>query len=432
MADGREMANLGTENTYKYLGIQQTYEIKQKENKNAAETELIRRVKKIIGSQLSAENKITAINTWAIPTFSYTSGILDWSKTDLERLDRRIRTTFTQNGMLHPNSAIERLYLPRTEGGRGLSSLQHICLKEERKIRDYFRENNLPVHQWISAQFTETHNEQDAGEDPPAKLRQSWKTKALHGRFYTSLHQPDVDIKNSNTYLVQGYLFPQTEGTVLAIQDQVVPTRTYVKHILKQQVESTKCRMCNVAEETIQHLSSGCSTIAGTKYLSRHDNMGKVVHQLLCLQKQLVQHFTPHHIYKPQTIVENEQHKIYWDLAVTTDRGVEHNRPDMVVWDNKKKTVIIIDFAVPQDNNLAKSYAEKISKYEALAQQMKDMWRLKAVTIMPLIMSVNGLVHRKTTQHLNELDLPHNTITWMQKAVILGTVSIVRKIIYPH
>lgn len=104
----------------------------------------------------------------------------------------------------------------------------------------------------------------------------------------------------------------------------------------------------------------------------------------------------------------------------------------MVLWDKQNKTATIIDFAVPLDHNLAKSYAEKISKYEALSQQMKDMWRLRRVTIMPLVISANGLVHRKTIQHLKELNLPLNTITWMQKAVILGTVNIIRKIIYPH
>lgn len=69
--------------------------------------------------------------------------------------------------------------------------------------------------------------------------------------------------------------------------------------------------MCNNAEETVQHLSSGCTTIAGTKYLSRQNNMGKVVHQLICIQKELIPHFTPHHVYTPQTLQENDQFKVY-------------------------------------------------------------------------------------------------------------------------
>lgn len=156
------------------------------------------------------------------------------------------------------------------------------------------------------------------------------------------------------------------------------------------------------------------------------------MHQLICLQKELIPSFTPHHVYTPQTIQENDQFKVYWDLTIITDRGVEHNRPDMVIFDKANKKAIIIDFAVPLDQNLAKSYAEKITKYEILAQQIKDMWKLKKAIVMPLIISANGLVHKKTTQHLRELELPQNTTMWMQKAVILGTVSIIRKMLYPY
>ncbi|XP_044745048.1 uncharacterized protein LOC123306912 [Coccinella septempunctata] len=437
LRDGNEIISLSTEERYKYLGIQETFEIKQRENKEQARTELIRRTRLVLRSQLSAKNKIMAINIWAIPAFTYTAGILSWPKTDLQQMDRKIRTTMTQFGLLHPNSAIERLYLPRREGGRGLSSIENTCWKEQVNINNHFNSMHLPVHQWIAAQ-TASYAEAEANESEPGRenttddLRRKWQSKQLHGRFYASLHQDDIDIAASNTYLTQGYLFPQTEGTIFAIQDQVVPTRNYTHHIMKKHVESTKCRLCNGAEETVQHLSAGCSSIAGTKYLSRHDNMGKVVHQLLCLNKDLIQHFTPHHLYVPTPILENENTKVYWDLSITTDLAVEHNRPDMVVWNKKENTATIIDFAVPQDYNMQKTYAEKISKYEALSGQIRDMWRLRRVDIVPLIISVNGLILKKTVSNLEELQLPPSTVTWMQKAVILGTVGIIRRVVTPN
>ncbi|XP_044757798.1 uncharacterized protein LOC123315955 [Coccinella septempunctata] len=438
LGDGRSIDSLRIEDSYRYLGVQQTYEIRQQDNKQLAEEELIRRVRRILGTQLSAKNIMTAINIWAIPSFTYTAGVLSWSKTDLERIDRKFRTTLTKYGTLHPNSAIERIYLPCKEGGRGLRSLEEACLKEEKSIREYFVRSNRPLHKWVN---TYHHAPNRAGaaipEEPEREnqlesMKQSWKSKSLHGRFYASMQQEEVDVTKSNTYLTQGYLYPQTEGTLLAIQDQVVPTRSYIKHIMKQQIESTKCRLCNNYEETIQHLSSGCSQIAGTKYLSRHNDMGKVVHQQMCLREGLLRHFTPYHLYTPQALLENENTKIYWDLTVVTDLGIEHNRPDMVVWNKVNETALIIDFAVPLDNNLSKAYGEMVAKYEALARQMKDLWKLKSVKIMPLIISANGLVHRRTAAHVEELNLPQNTITWMQKAVILGTVSIVRQIIFPH
>lgn len=51
---GQVMLSFRTEDRYTYLGIQQKYDIKQSENKKKTETELIRRVRKILRSQLSA------------------------------------------------------------------------------------------------------------------------------------------------------------------------------------------------------------------------------------------------------------------------------------------------------------------------------------------------------------------------------------------
>ncbi|XP_044760262.1 uncharacterized protein LOC123317718 [Coccinella septempunctata] len=438
LIDGQVIPALGAEERYKYLGVQETYEIRQRENKEEVERELFTRIKKVLNTQLSAKNKMTAINTWAIPAFIYTAGVLTWSRTDLERLNRRTRTTLTQYGLLHPNSAIERLYIPRRESGRGLSSLENVYLKEESRIKTFFLQSNLPVHQWVTSQrYVSTPAGNDDEQEPETenmveKWKEKWRSKPLHGRFYASLQQPEVDLPSTNTYLTQGYLYPQTEGTLMAIQDQVVPTRAYAKHIMKQNIENTKCRLCNNVEETVQHLSSGCSTIANTKYLSRHNNMGKVVHQFMCLRERLLQEFVPHHIYEPTTVRENQDIKIYWDLTVQTDPGAEHNRPDMVVWNKDKKSAIIIDFAVPLDQNLAKAYGEKIAKYELLSRQMKRTFELEKVEIKPLVISCNGLVHKKTVEHLREMDLPSNTITWMQKAVILATVSIIRQVIFPH
>ncbi|XP_044764407.1 uncharacterized protein LOC123320972 [Coccinella septempunctata] len=390
LADDTEMRVMDIEDRYRYLGIQQTNELRQQENKKIAEEELMRRTRKILGTQLSAKNKMVALNIWAMPPLTYTAGILSWSKTDLERVERTIRITLTRYGMLHPNSAVERLYLPRKEGGRGLSSLEDACKSEKKKITSYFLSKNLPVHQWVAAYQGSPRTPGDTEEEDPAtgnrsnELKRRWQEKPLHGRFFASLRQDEVDLTGSNSYLTQGYLFPQTEGTLFAIQDQVVPTRSYIKNIMKQEIESTKCRLCHNAEESVQHLASGCSAIAGTKYLSRHNNMGKVVHQQMCLKEELLHHFTPHHQYVPQEIIENDHVKIYWDFTIVTDQSVGHNRPDMVVWYKKEKTALIVDFAVPQDYNLQSTYAEKISKYEMLSRQMRDMWHLRKVMIMSI------------------------------------------------
>ena len=52
-----------------------------------------------------------------------------------------------------------------------------------------------------------------------------------------------------------------TEGLIVATQHQALNTRYYYKHIMKQNL-TDKCRMCHSQPETMEHISSGCQTLA--------------------------------------------------------------------------------------------------------------------------------------------------------------------------
>ncbi len=62
---------------------------------------------------------VKAINTWAMSLMRYSAGIVEWTKEDLDVMDRRTRKLMTMNGMLHPRANVSRLYLPTSEGSRG-------------------------------------------------------------------------------------------------------------------------------------------------------------------------------------------------------------------------------------------------------------------------------------------------------------------------
>ena len=84
----------------------------------------------ILKSKLNGKNKITAINTWAVAVFRYGAGILQWKESELKNVDRKSRKTITMYGALHPKSDVNRLYIKRREGGRGLMSVE-CCVREE-------------------------------------------------------------------------------------------------------------------------------------------------------------------------------------------------------------------------------------------------------------------------------------------------------------
>ena len=54
------------ERVYRHLGIMETDHLKEKEVKDLCSKEYKRRLKLVLKSKLSGENKIMAANTWAV------------------------------------------------------------------------------------------------------------------------------------------------------------------------------------------------------------------------------------------------------------------------------------------------------------------------------------------------------------------------------
>ena len=83
-------------------------------------------MKKIWQSELASFNKVIAHNTFAIPVLTTTVGIIDWTIEEIKETDVRARKQLTTTGNFHPNGDVDKLYLPRSQGSRGLE-----CLKVE-------------------------------------------------------------------------------------------------------------------------------------------------------------------------------------------------------------------------------------------------------------------------------------------------------------
>ena len=82
----------------------------------------------------------------------------------------------------------------------------------------------------------------------------------------------------------------------------------------------------------------------------------------------------------------------------------------------------MIEIAVPNTHNLAKTITDKQNKYQELANDICVMWKQNTAQVIPLVVSSTGVI----TKSLKTLKLHPNTYIQMQKSVILGTRSIVR------
>ncbi|CAH2241694.1 jg26991 [Pararge aegeria aegeria] len=103
------------------------------------------------------------------------------------------------------------------------------------------------------------------------------------------------------------------------------------------------------------------------------------------------------------------------------------NIPDIVLVDRSVRRAIIVDITIPHDDNLVKAEKEKVSKYLDLANEITAMWNVESTVIVPIVVSVNGLLSESFDQHLKKLSLGCWIKGRIQKAVILGTARIVRR-----
>lgn len=338
----------------------------------------------------------------------------------------------------HPRSCVQRLTLSRKEGGRGIIDIVNLHNRQITALRKYFHNysEHSTLHKLVSLADRRITplNLHDTNPQRNEKIKDNsqkiaeWKQKSLHGRHWQDLQQPHVDREASNAWLQRGELFPETEGFMLAIQDQTIETRNYQKHIIRlPNLPTDSCRRCHSSSETIQHITGACRSIAQTDYKHRHDQVAAVIHQHLAFKYKLIQEKVPYYKYTPNTVLENTQYKLYWDRTIITDKTIHFNRPDITVFHKPTKSAYLIDIAVCNTHNIQTTHTEKIAKYTDLSIELRTQWNATDVKTIPIIMSSTGVVPKTLHTSLNTLDLPKSIYMLLQKAVILNTCRIVRK-----
>ena len=102
--------------------------------KDLLSKEYKRRVHKLLRSQLFSSNLFTTLNTCAVSLIRYSGSIVKWTQEELRRLDVDTRKPLTMHGAFSTNSDIDRLYIPRRNGGGGLISVWFTVEHEKRNL----------------------------------------------------------------------------------------------------------------------------------------------------------------------------------------------------------------------------------------------------------------------------------------------------------
>ena len=141
---------------------------------------------------MNGKNKVIAIYTWAVSVLSYGTGIIRWTKEERQTLDRMTRKV-TMNDAFHPKSDVDRMYVSREDGGRGLISCEECVTDEENSLGWYVRNSLDVLLQGVKVtgviQSEETVSKDEFNTSWNIEKLDRWKEKRLHGQFLREMSE---------------------------------------------------------------------------------------------------------------------------------------------------------------------------------------------------------------------------------------------------
>ena len=166
------------------------------------------------------------MNAHCLPVICYTAGIIKWTVDDLKVMDRKTRKLLTVHRGLHPRSDVDRLYLPRKKGGRGLKSVEDVVAEEKCSLHYYLGKSGEPLLIAVmgSDLIVASESKRDFIHRRQTERILCYSLKALHGYFMRSWDS-NYDEVTSLYWLTKGDLSMETEGLLFAAQDQALCTR---------------------------------------------------------------------------------------------------------------------------------------------------------------------------------------------------------------
>ena len=120
----------------------------------------------------------------AVSLLRYSVAFVIWRKSELQAIDRKTRELFTIYGALHPKSDVDRLYIPKKEGGRSLISIEDCVELAITGLEVYVHGTEKRL---IQAARGDTIDGLEAASvlkrSKKEKRLEDWKEKVLHRQY---------------------------------------------------------------------------------------------------------------------------------------------------------------------------------------------------------------------------------------------------------
>ena len=134
----------------------------------------------------------------------------------------------TMHKTLHPRDDVDRLYVSRKEGGRGLANIEDSVDASIQRLKDYIQKHDGGL---VTATRNDTENTMN--NRMTITRKQKWEGKQLYGRFKRLIN--NISNHKTWTWLRKGNFKRETEYLLIAAQDSALRTN----HI-KARIDKTK------------------------------------------------------------------------------------------------------------------------------------------------------------------------------------------------
>lgn len=157
----------------------------------------------------------------------YNADIIIWIIGELDEMDRKTRKIMTVIKEFHLKSDVDRLYISRSKGGRGLIGCKSFVITEENSLGWYVTNYVEPLFAAVRDINTlpggvNSINPKEFKQIKQEERLKSWMDKAMHGQYLREMN--DKYKNNTWKWLQKSDSKGCTEALICSSQEKVLRT----------------------------------------------------------------------------------------------------------------------------------------------------------------------------------------------------------------
>ena len=426
------------EQPYKYLGIPTAESVITE----AAIPIIIQKVKdrmtEINEMEASSVNYIQRVKSSILGLLRYSFATIEWPMMKLKMIDDIIKKKLTDAKMYGRAMSEPRLYVSREEFGHGiprcrdeygieiLRTLIHYAWTTDKDIQVIMNQDKKRPHTMtkrmlkaldgkitadeILAIVRKYENEENVTKreldkcihEVQKKIEQhyikKWREQKMTGAIRREFESPWVDQQATGQMWKKFNIKKSAYGMVVRMQEGSTINGSR-KILLGGAPGSDRCRYCVFGNyrplASTTHILLGCG-VTRKQHMDIHDYLAAQIYPAIEAWKGFE--------YERPIVNHRKQGKkrLLWNAeAVSRSIGQFPKRPDIFYRD--ERTAIIVDAAVVADANINKTYMQKIAKYQELLDVLRTTSNIKEHIIIPIVVSVNGLIHKGSVEWVKKI-----------------------------